>query len=89
MKLSQTIISIFLFVTSANAIDTAWNYSDQEAWKTVENWQCDGKRQYPIDIITSNLIPSSDLMDLVLSEEFQPRLRRELDKHGSRFAVRS
>ena len=47
--------------------DISWNYTDQEFWTTVQEWDCDGMRQSPIDITTNNLVMSSDLIDLVLT----------------------
>ena len=44
-----------------------WNYTDQEFWTTVAEWDCGGMRQSPIDIVTNNLVMSGDLIDLVLT----------------------
>ena len=47
--------------------EISWNYTDQEFWTTVEKWFCDGERQSPIDIDTTMLATSGDLIDLVLT----------------------
>ena len=51
---------------SAQAIHVSWNYTDQEFWKTVEEWDCEGLRQSPIDIDTNNLVTDSMLVGLTL-----------------------
>ena len=44
-----------------------WNYTDQEFWDAVEDWECNGQRQSPIDIDTSTLVTSGELIDLTLT----------------------
>ena len=67
MKLLEVSLCILLSLVAANAIGVAWNYSDQDAWKTVDGWDCDGRRQSPINIVTSALVTGSSLIDLVLT----------------------
>ncbi|XP_065895844.1 putative carbonic anhydrase 3 [Dysidea avara] len=67
MKLLEVSLCILLSLVTANAIGVAWNYSDQDAWKTVDGWDCDGRRQSPINIVTSALVRRSSLIDLVLT----------------------
>jgi len=57
-----------LSVVATHAIEEAWNYSDQDAWKAVEEWECDGRRQSPVNIVTSSLTTSSRLVDLTLTD---------------------
>lgn len=43
-----------------------WNYTDQNAWKTVPGWYCYGARQSPINIRNSDMVIYRDLIDLKL-----------------------
>ena len=50
----------------AIASDEEWNYTDQDAWKHVIGWNCDGIRQSPVDIDIRNLTVNNDLITLRL-----------------------
>ena len=45
----------------------SWNYTNQGFWNTVEDWECNGQRQSPIDIDTNTLVTSDELIDLILT----------------------
>ena len=65
-----TLILVTSLIASKNVqaiSEISWNYTDQEFWTTVEEWDCDGQRQSPIDIDTTTLATSGDLIDLVLT----------------------
>ena len=60
------LICIFAF-ESVQANNVSWNYTDQDFWKTVDAWDCDGMRQSPINIVTDNVGMGDNLIDLVLT----------------------
>ena len=41
-----------------------WNYSDQDEWKNVPEWNCNGIRQSPINIDTSTVVQDNVLTEL-------------------------
>jgi len=57
-----------LSVVATHAIGEAWNYSNQDAWKAVEEWTCGGRRQSPVNVITSSLTTNPSLVDLTLTD---------------------
>ena len=48
--------------------EISWNYTDQSFWDTEEDWKCDGQRQSPININSSTLVMSGELIDLTLND---------------------
>ena len=46
--------------------DGDWNYTDQDAWKHVPGWNCDGIRQSPVDINLTSLLVNNELIDPIL-----------------------
>ena len=60
------IIIICCDSTAGTANDHQWNYTNQEAWKHVQGWNCNGIRQSPISIDTNHLIVSNELIDPIL-----------------------
>ena len=42
--------------------DHDWDYTNQEAWKHVTGWNCDGIRQSPVNIDTNTLVLNTDLI---------------------------
>ena len=74
---SSRVCVLLLLVTLADysqAVETsqAWNYSDQNAWKLVNDWSCDGIRQSPVDIRTNSLQRNPSLINLTLMNFDQP-----------------
>ena len=74
MSHSSLVTAAFILLAGLSAFrkaqaigETSWNYTDQEFWKIVEEWDCDGQRQSPINIDTSMLVTSSELIDLTLT----------------------
>ena len=61
------IMLLFWCSISIVTATTSWSYADQEAWESVSSWECDGSRQSPINVVTSNLRRSSTLVDLNLT----------------------
>ena len=73
--MSYSVAGTFVFLTCLVTLDSVqaiignrtWNYTDQQFWTTVEEWDCGGMRQSPINIATNNLVMSGQLIDLVLT----------------------
>ena len=62
------VLACLVALESVQAIgEISWNYTDQEFWTTVDEWDCDGMRQSPINIVTDNVIMNADLIDLELT----------------------
>ena len=69
-SVAVTFILVISLIASKNVqaiSEISWNYTDQEFWTTVDEWDCNGQRQSPIDIDTTILATSGDLIDLVLT----------------------
>ena len=71
--MSCSVVGAFVLLTvvafeSVQAIGgISWNYTDQEFWKTVGQWSCDGMRQSPVNIDANNLVMNSELINLGLT----------------------
>lgn len=61
------LICIFAFESVQAIENVSWNYFDQDAWKAVDAWDCNGMRQSPINIVTDNVEMGDNLIDLVLT----------------------
>ena len=71
---SAAAVPILLFILNLSTLQTVlaiasvpWNYSDQEAWKSVPEWDCNGTRQSPINIDTNSLVTNNVTIDLRLT----------------------
>ena len=61
------LICIFAFESEQAIGEVSWNYIDQDFWKNVDGWDCNGMRQSPINIVTDNVEMGENLIDLVLT----------------------
>ncbi|XP_063727898.1 carbonic anhydrase 2-like [Symsagittifera roscoffensis] len=64
MRSLEVIFAVLSFVRGGFSAD--WTYADQAAWvgtpaATTGGWVCDGMRQSPIDIVTSNAVHDTNL----------------------------
>lgn len=66
---SATLILLLGFVATFQSTGATytWTYSDQDAWKSVSAWDCNGTSQSPIDIDTDDLNTNNSLIDLSLT----------------------
>ena len=61
------VVAIIVSVVSTVQAADKWNYTNEEAWKQVEGWSCNGTDQSPINIITTGIKKDPKLIDLILT----------------------
>ena len=64
--LTCLLVAICMPRSSIVVADDDWNYTDQDAWKHVPGWNCDGIRQSPVDINLTNLQVNNELVNPTL-----------------------
>jgi len=69
MNCFRSVAAVLILLLGFSSVQAAvlkggWNYTNQEAWKNVAGWDCDGMRQSPINININNLVGNSRLIDL-------------------------
>ena len=71
---------------AAAAGSTHWNYRDQDAWNDIPGAFCDGQRQSPINIITSNVNTNYYPYSLSFSNSWNYAM--DFEKHNDGHSVR-
>ena len=68
--ITSLVFLLYLWVSDVQAIGPIFNYTDQVSWAANPDWTCNTSvymRQTPINIVTSNIIPSRALINLELT----------------------
>ena len=67
MNSALALLSVIFCTCHIGSVQAAeWNYTDQDAWKTVPGWYCAGMRQSPINIVRSSVVTNPELVELKL-----------------------